>query len=100
MLGDYQEWLQHNDPKDTPEFLSNLLSSWEVEQHDLVSQQAIIGLAFAELKLTADCHPVIRKGALEALELQAAIVEDRTTEDATIQEWIRRIGQLKSKLQS
>ena len=71
----YRQWRKHNRAMSAEVFLSDLLLTWKVTMPPdptnaysvQTYRQAVIGLAFAQLKLHASCEPQIAAFALTAL---------------------------------
>lgn len=86
----YRSWFKRNAEGDSLVFLQKLYREWgcgdTVDQK--IADEAVIALAFAELKLRAECRSNIAKLALEVIERQR-----RQTIEAT--EWLHREERLK-----
>jgi uncharacterized protein YfeS len=78
VLGIYRDWRKRHRMADTHMFFDQLMSDWEVsippaptnEYSVHTFNQAIVGLAFAQLKLEATCEPDITSMAAQALRSQ------------------------------
>lgn len=80
VLGLYRDWWKRDRNADAETFFNQLMRHWQVtmppDPADKYStqtyHQAIVGLAFAQLKLQATCEPQIASLALKSLQEQPA----------------------------
>lgn len=97
LLEDYRSWLQKDPDGDPLHFLDRLLESWGLEGDALVSDQAAIALAFAELKIRGSSStPVIRK-ALNAIQNQLKAVPTQNDDPISV-EWTGALRRMDQKL--
>jgi uncharacterized protein YfeS len=91
----YRDWRKRNRKTKAETFFKQLMQGWEVrlppdpadEYSTHTYHQAIVGLAFAQLKLHAQCDPPIASLALQSLEAQPE--HDLTNKlKSVLQKWI------------
>jgi uncharacterized protein YfeS len=76
LLSDYRRWLRGHPSDDPLRFYQNLMAQWALSEDatdPLVRSpmdEAAVALAFAELKLRADCRPSVAQLAREAVRRQ------------------------------
>lgn len=76
LLSDYRRWLKQHPSDDPLEFYQQLMVRWGFSdgltnpESRSVLDEAAVALAFAELKLRADCRPSVATLAREAIERQ------------------------------
>lgn len=100
VLEHYREWRQSHRKTGSPRrFFEQLLKEWEGDgMDDDDRHEAIIGLAFADIKLRAECDEQIRMLAIQALDRQHA--EAKASKGWPHRdERLRTLKKIKAKLQ-
>jgi hypothetical protein len=73
-LSSFQRWRKKNKNKSSQSFLEDLLLGWgldpEAKDPFGMADAAIVGLAFAHLKVDGGCPADVKQKALEAIENQ------------------------------
>lgn len=79
LLSDYRDWLRRQPSGNPLDFFKSLMTGWGFSPNSAdpiirsALDEAAIGLAFAELKLRAQCHPSVATFAREALRRQRQV---------------------------
>lgn len=120
LLADFREWDRQYGTTSPWRFLEELLAGWEIEPIDwMISDEvevrqlnkehpielsvcnaAAIALAFALLKVRADCPADVTEIATKALARTAILVKDSTLSDETKADWDVAIAKMSAKLES
>jgi uncharacterized protein YfeS len=95
LLSDYRRWLGRHPSDDPLDFYHNLIAQWGVSPDDTdpfirsALDEAGVALAFAELKLRANCRP-------SAATLARQAVQRQREEALLAKDWPHREDRLKS----
>jgi hypothetical protein len=102
LLADYRKWLRRNPSGDPVRFYRELIRRWGFPTEgssDLdrtVMDEAAVALAFAELKLRADCRPAVAKAAFRRQRERAIAAENWPHKE----ERLKTLDMLEAKLPS
>ncbi|MGA7881769.1 MAG: hypothetical protein WCD63_12970 [Terrimicrobiaceae bacterium] len=102
LLESYRDWLKRHADGQPIRFLECLAKQWGYEDiegmDDEVRDEAVIGLAFADIKLRAICDQRARRLALEAIERQRNRAE-AATDWSHRNERLKTLEKIQAKLQ-
>lgn len=120
LLDDYLRWSKRNKAGSPLTFLAKLLKGWGIRQMDWmlvdpeetrkqhlenpialpVCNESVIALAFATLKIHAECPPDLIRMALASLTRTETLIADSKLSDSIQAEWHQSIGKMRRKLES